>query len=141
VRPQGIPDTTSRIRAAGRRAYGPPPFVLSFWLATVSGSPSFRMLPSHVLSRWKVGPPAPNASNSLSVRHSVIPINYRFTLTFSVCNGPKKCIFVRVVDTCAGCPKGSKHIDLTRAAFGSLASFDEGILTVQFRMATEPTGW
>ena len=48
---------------------------------------------------------------------------------------------MRVVDTCAGCAAGSKHVDLTRAAFGALASFDEGTLTVQLREATEPSGW
>ncbi|KAF7967581.1 hypothetical protein HWV62_33743 [Athelia sp. TMB] len=58
-----------------------------------------------------------------------------------LCNSPKKCVFVRVVDTCAGCAAGSKHVDLTRAAFGELASFDEGTLTVQLRGATEPSGW
>ncbi|KAI0321824.1 hypothetical protein OF83DRAFT_1168098 [Amylostereum chailletii] len=54
---------------------------------------------------------------------------------------PKKRVFVRVVDTCAGCAKGSRHVDLTRAAFGQLADYDEGVLTVQMRMATEPDGW
>ncbi|EIN10725.1 hypothetical protein PUNSTDRAFT_132799 [Punctularia strigosozonata HHB-11173 SS5] len=55
-----------------------------------------------------------------------------------ICHTPQKCIFVRVVDTCAGCASGSKHVDLTRAAFGELADFDEGILTVQMRLATDP---
>lgn len=59
----------------------------------------------------------------------------------SVCNSPKKCVYARVVDTCAGCAAGSKHVDLTRAAFGELASFDEGTLSVQMRMATEPDTW
>ncbi|ETW84391.1 hypothetical protein HETIRDRAFT_416087 [Heterobasidion irregulare TC 32-1] len=58
-----------------------------------------------------------------------------------LCNTPKKCVFVRVVDTCAGCAKGSKHVDLTKAAFGQLADFDKGVLTVQMRMATEPESW
>jgi hypothetical protein len=48
---------------------------------------------------------------------------------------------VRVVDTCAGCKKGSKHVDLTRGAFGQLADYDEGLLHVQMRQATEPDGW
>lgn len=55
-----------------------------------------------------------------------------------LCHTSSSCIFVRVVDTCAGCAKGSKHVDLTRAAFGALANFDLGILTVQMRPATEP---
>ncbi|KAF8760251.1 Secreted protein [Rhizoctonia solani] len=55
-----------------------------------------------------------------------------------LCNGPDKCIFVRVVDTCAGCKKGSRHVDLTKAAFAALADLDIGILTVQMRMATSP---
>ncbi|KAA1466213.1 hypothetical protein DENSPDRAFT_830979 [Dentipellis sp. KUC8613] len=58
-----------------------------------------------------------------------------------LCNSPKKCVFVRVVDTCAGCAAGSKHVDLTRAAFGQLADFAEGVLTVNMRMATEPDEW
>ncbi|KII95240.1 hypothetical protein PLICRDRAFT_169910 [Plicaturopsis crispa FD-325 SS-3] len=58
-----------------------------------------------------------------------------------LCHTPKKCVFVRVVDTCAGCAKGSKHVDLTRGAFGALADFSAGILTVQLRAATEPTQW
>jgi hypothetical protein len=58
-----------------------------------------------------------------------------------LCNGSDKCIFVRVVDTCAGCKKGSKHVDLTIAAFSALGSLDAGILTVQQRAATEPEVW
>ncbi|KAI0036041.1 hypothetical protein K488DRAFT_42087, partial [Vararia minispora EC-137] len=58
-----------------------------------------------------------------------------------LCNGPKKCVYVRVVDTCAGCAQGSKHVDLTRAAFGQLANFDKGTLNVQMRPATEPDSW
>ena len=59
----------------------------------------------------------------------------------SVCNSPKKCVFVRVVDSCAGCAKGSKHVDLTQAAFKELADLDTGLLTVQMRQATDPDGW
>ncbi|KAF9058071.1 RlpA-like double-psi beta-barrel-protein domain-containing protein-containing protein [Panaeolus papilionaceus] len=58
-----------------------------------------------------------------------------------LCHTPKKCVFVRVVDTCAGCAAGSKHVDLTRAAFGQLADFDKGVLQVQLRSATEPNDW
>lgn len=58
-----------------------------------------------------------------------------------LCNGPSKCIFVRVVDTCAGCKKGSKHVDLTKAAFSQLADLDTGKLTVQMRLATTPLDW
>ncbi|THH33698.1 hypothetical protein EUX98_g556 [Antrodiella citrinella] len=58
-----------------------------------------------------------------------------------LCNTPKKCVFVRVVDSCAGCKKGSKHVDLTQAAFKELATLDEGLLQVQMRQATEPEGW
>ncbi|KAG2754656.1 hypothetical protein P692DRAFT_20769104 [Suillus brevipes Sb2] len=58
-----------------------------------------------------------------------------------LCNNLKKCIFIRVVDTCAGCAKGSRHVDLTRAAFNELASPDEGVLTVQMRHATDPDNW
>ncbi len=61
--------------------------------------------------------------------------------SFLVCNGPKKCIFVRVVDTCAGCAPGSKHVDLTKAAFTELASIDQGVLSVDLRPAPEPKHW
>lgn len=59
----------------------------------------------------------------------------------TVCNGPKKCVFVRVVDSCAGCAVGSKHVDLTKAAFLKLADLSEGILTINMRLATKPTEW
>ncbi|KAF5387922.1 hypothetical protein D9615_000314 [Tricholomella constricta] len=58
-----------------------------------------------------------------------------------LCNTPKKCVFVRVVDSCAGCSPGSRHIDLTRAAFGQLADLDQGTLNVELRAATEPDEW
>ncbi|KAF8492106.1 hypothetical protein JB92DRAFT_2819135 [Gautieria morchelliformis] len=58
-----------------------------------------------------------------------------------LCSGHNKCIFVRVVDTCAGCAKGSKHVDLTKAAFQSLATLDQGTLQVKMRHATEPKEW
>ncbi|KDQ20510.1 hypothetical protein BOTBODRAFT_309857 [Botryobasidium botryosum FD-172 SS1] len=60
-----------------------------------------------------------------------------------LCNGPDKCIFVRVVDTCAGCAEGSKHVDLTKEAFKQLAPLDEGTTTVQMRGASkpDPTSW
>ncbi|EPT02740.1 hypothetical protein FOMPIDRAFT_54995 [Fomitopsis schrenkii] len=59
-----------------------------------------------------------------------------------LCNSPQKCVFVRVVDTCAGCAPGSKHVDLTKAAFSSLADLAEGVLTVQMRPASDPLeGW
>ncbi|KAF9263505.1 hypothetical protein L218DRAFT_835465, partial [Marasmius fiardii PR-910] len=55
-----------------------------------------------------------------------------------LCNGPDKCVFVRVVDTCAGCEKGSRHVDLTKAAFAALADLDTGRLEdVQMRPASQ----
>lgn len=77
----------------------------------------------------------------------------------TVCNGPSKCIFVRVVDTwfvvfsllvseyrltfyhSAGCKKGSKHVDLTKAAFTKLAPLDQGLLNVNMRLSTAPKTW
>lgn len=51
-------------------------------------------------------------------------------------------MFVRVVDSCAGCATGSKHVDLTQAAFKELSDLDTGLLQVQMREATDPTdGW
>lgn len=59
-----------------------------------------------------------------------------------LCHSNQKCVFVRVVDTCAGCAPGSKHVDLTKAAFSSLADLNEGTLSVQMRPATDPLeGW
>ncbi|KAG5644078.1 hypothetical protein DXG03_009168 [Asterophora parasitica] len=58
-----------------------------------------------------------------------------------LCNTPKKCVFVRVVDSCAGCKPGSAHVDLTKAAFRQLAALDQGTLNVQLRAATEPEQW
>lgn len=58
-----------------------------------------------------------------------------------MCNGPKKCVFVRVVDSCAGCAPGSKHVDLTKAAFSQLADLNEGVLNVQMRLSSGPDTW
>ncbi|KAI0269169.1 hypothetical protein BC834DRAFT_615354 [Gloeopeniophorella convolvens] len=58
-----------------------------------------------------------------------------------LCHSSDKCVFVRVVDTCAGCAAGSKHVDLTKRAFGELANLNDGTLTVRMRPATEPLEW
>ncbi|KAH7887838.1 hypothetical protein F5I97DRAFT_902873 [Phlebopus sp. FC_14] len=58
-----------------------------------------------------------------------------------LCNQDDKCTFVRVVDTCAGCAKGSKHVDLTQAAFERLGSLELGVMTVQMRGANRPEIW
>ncbi|KAF8558873.1 hypothetical protein OG21DRAFT_1574943 [Imleria badia] len=58
-----------------------------------------------------------------------------------LCHNSTKCIFARVVDTCAGCERGSKHVDLTQAAFKELAPLSEGVLNVQMREASDPTDW
>ncbi|KAJ7699977.1 hypothetical protein B0H17DRAFT_1048014 [Mycena rosella] len=58
-----------------------------------------------------------------------------------LCSSPKKCVFARVVDTCAGCADASHHVDLTRAPFGELATFDEGVVTIQSRGASDPDEW
>jgi expansin (peptidoglycan-binding protein) len=62
-------------------------------------------------------------------------------ITCKVCNGPTKCVFVRVVDSCAGCAAGSQAVDLTKAAFSQLADINEGRLEVQMRSATTPRQW
>lgn len=62
--------------------------------------------------------------------------------TAAVCESTKnKCVFVRVVDTCAGCAKGSKHVDLTKSAFRELADLDVGTMTVQMRLSKDPDDW
>jgi len=43
--------------------------------------------------------------------------------------GSKKAIYVRVVDTCGGCPPQVAHFDLTKAAFSKLMSLDIGVAT------------
>jgi len=59
----------------------------------------------------------------------------------SVCNGPEKCVFVRVVDSCQGCEPGSRHVDLTVAAFEALGDLDTGVMQVNMRLASHPTQW
>jgi len=101
-----------------------------------------RMHHLHALLRRMGGLLVLNVSSFSSVSTEISRTMWvRLKITFTVCNTPKKCVFVRVVDTCAGCAAGSKHVDLTRAAFGQLADFDEGVLQVQLRPATEPHGW
>ncbi|KAF9075942.1 hypothetical protein BDP27DRAFT_1256880 [Rhodocollybia butyracea] len=61
-----------------------------------------------------------------------------------LCNGPQRCICVRVVDSCQGCAAGSKHVDLTKAAFSSLAPLTEGLLdkiSMRITNAPEPSQW
>ncbi|OCB87538.1 hypothetical protein A7U60_g5443 [Sanghuangporus baumii] len=58
-----------------------------------------------------------------------------------LCNGPSKCVFVRKVDSCAGCAPGSKHVDLTKGAFSQLADPNEGVLNVMMRQSTDPHVW
>ncbi|KAI9512162.1 hypothetical protein F5148DRAFT_51988 [Russula earlei] len=59
-----------------------------------------------------------------------------------LCISSKKCIYIRVVDSCAGCAKGSQHVDLTKAAFNELADLDQGLLTgIYMREAGEPSKW
>ncbi|KAF5393703.1 hypothetical protein D9757_000117 [Collybiopsis confluens] len=55
-----------------------------------------------------------------------------------ICNGPKKCVYVRVVDTCAGCAAGSQHVDLTKAAFSKLADLGTGTMSVSMRIVEDP---
>ncbi|KAF4619270.1 hypothetical protein D9613_005135 [Agrocybe pediades] len=110
--------------------------------------------PEQVTITWYTGHDLKNPSCWTDGRWSPTDASFACALTMEgwttrpkcfkfleLCNTPKKCVFVRVVDTCAGCAPGSKHVDLTRAAFGQLASFDEGVLQVQLRPATEPHGW
>jgi len=46
-----------------------------------------------------------------------------------------------VIDTCAGCAQGSRHVDLTKAAFKALADLEIGVTTVKMRRATHPKEW
>ncbi|KAJ7638719.1 hypothetical protein FB45DRAFT_409832 [Roridomyces roridus] len=59
-----------------------------------------------------------------------------------VCKGPSKCVFVRVVDSCAGCADASHHIDMTKGAFSVLEDPDQGTATVMARPASgDPDSW
>ena len=62
-------------------------------------------------------------------------------LFLAVCNMAKKCIFVRVVDTCAGCKPGSHHIDLPEVPFRELANPNDGVRDAYFREAEDPSIW
>ncbi|KAJ3894569.1 hypothetical protein GG344DRAFT_73872 [Lentinula edodes] len=55
-----------------------------------------------------------------------------------LCNEDKKCVYVRVVDSCAGCAVGSKHVDLTQAAFEQLADLNVGTLITRMRITDPP---
>ncbi|KAG9017340.1 hypothetical protein FRB93_007454 [Tulasnella sp. JGI-2019a] len=59
-----------------------------------------------------------------------------------LCNGPRRCALVRVVDTCAGCAAGSAHVDLTKAPFSQLASLETGQIKVHMPPAmNRPDKW
>ena len=90
---------------------------------------------------WKSRPKCFKFLEGLSSFQTEVPPVKGAHQIVAVCRTPRKCVFVRVVDTCAGCAPGSKHIDMTRAAFGELASYDTGVLQVNFRPATEPDSW
>jgi len=88
----------------------------------------------------------------MDVEAKMLPVSRMYAVSISgtprgtnsmvvVCNGPEKCVFVRVVDSCAGCAKGTSHVDLTKAAFSRLANLDIGALQVEMRPATEPSDW
>jgi hypothetical protein len=101
-----------------------------------------RIILLHALSLWMVGCRSPSASSFLNVSIGNRRATYYADLVTIVCRMvEKKCVFVRVVDSCAGCPKGSKHVDLTKRAFTQLADLSEGEVTVAMRLATEPLEW
>jgi expansin (peptidoglycan-binding protein) len=100
-----------------------------------------RIILLHALSPWMDGCRSPSASSFLNVSIGNLRTTYHTNLVTTVCRTVKKCVFVRVVDSCAGCPKGSKHVDLTKKAFAQLADLSEGEVTVAMRLATEPLEW
>lgn len=52
------------------------------------------------------------------------------------------CVNVRVVDTCAGCKKDSKHVDLTIAAFEIFNPRSTGEMKVHMRRVEhKPAKW
>jgi len=44
-----------------------------------------------------------------------------------------KTIIVKIIDKCAGCPKGAKNVDLTLGAFKKLAKPIDGRVAIQWR--------
>ncbi|KAJ6515989.1 hypothetical protein C8R45DRAFT_226370 [Mycena sanguinolenta] len=55
-----------------------------------------------------------------------------------LCRDALTCIFVRVVDSCAGCADASHHVDLTKGSFSALADPDQGVATMNVRPASHP---
>ena len=135
----GTPAKISRTQAAGRNLFGHLLFVglqgTIFSNAEAVQDDSFAC--ALTLEGWINRPKCFQFLERTSHLH---PFCFLFIFC-PVCNGPTKCIFVRVVDTCAGCAKGSKHVDLTKAAFQALATLDEGTLQVNMRLATDPKAW
>ncbi|CAG8541969.1 3169_t:CDS:1 [Paraglomus brasilianum] len=48
-------------------------------------------------------------------------------------NGKVKTIVVKIIDKCAGCPKGHKNVDLTKGAFSKLANPIDGRVAIMWR--------
>ncbi|KAF8351549.1 hypothetical protein F5887DRAFT_938074 [Amanita rubescens] len=56
-----------------------------------------------------------------------------------LCSKPNICVYVRVVDSCAGCKPGTSHIDLTRKPFTLLFdNLDVGEGDVLYRPCLDP---
>jgi len=92
-------------------------------------------------SLWKDGLTDQNVSSFSNVCGILDVSNREVFLCLTVCSNKNKCIFVRVIDTCAGCAQGSRHVDLTKAAFKALADLSVGVTTVKMRRATHPKEW
>ncbi|RHZ46768.1 hypothetical protein Glove_606g87 [Diversispora epigaea] len=51
-----------------------------------------------------------------------------------ICRGSgSRCVTVKVIDKCGGCPSGSQNIDLTKKAFQRLATLNEGRVDIRWR--------
>lgn len=44
-----------------------------------------------------------------------------------------KCVVVKVIDECGGCPPDAQNVDLTESAFKKLATLEEGRVKIKYR--------
>ncbi|RXW14394.1 hypothetical protein EST38_g11456 [Candolleomyces aberdarensis] len=106
-------------------------------LKTIGGMLGFGK-PQPVTITWYTGHDLKNPSCWANGKWEPTDASFVAALTEYGWHEKPKCFKFIELDTCAGCAANSKHVDLTKAAFGELADFDRGILTVQYRHATDP---
>lgn len=96
------------------------------------------------LHGWKE---KPNCFDFLERAYQVCQTHLRYNMadaqSLPVCErNHKKCVRVRVIDSCAGCRRDEKHVDLTQAPFRQLAPLSAGELEVYMRRVEhKPEKW